>query len=157
MTDPEYGLLVSGSNIEIRDNKIHEIRGIDAMGITVYGTSTSAPISNLTIDGNIQSFTVTNNTVHDVNNIAIDFIGGETDINPVFVPRGGLVSGNRVYRSRANYGGGFGAGIYVDGAMDIIVENNIVSESDLGIERGAEKPGGDQWNNRSEQSDLQQR
>ena len=149
----------SGSHIEIRDNKIHEIRGIDAMGITVYGTSTSAPISDLTIDGNeifdsdpaesealtlngnIQSFTVTNNTVHDVNNIAIDFIGGEIDINPVFVPRDGLVSGNRVYRSRANYGGGFGAGIYVDGAMDIIIENNVVSESDLGIEIGAENPG----------------
>ena len=149
----------SGSHIEIRGNRIHEIRGIDAMGITVYGTSTSAPIADLVIDGNeifdsdpaqsealklngnIQGFTVMNNTVHDVNNIAMDFIGGEADINPIFVPRNGLVRGNRVYRARSNYGGGFGAGIYVDGARDIVIENNVVSESDLGIEIGAENPG----------------
>ncbi|KKK79349.1 hypothetical protein LCGC14_2834410, partial [marine sediment metagenome] len=34
-----------GSNVEIRNNKIHEMRGRQAMGITVYGTS-SAPYEN---------------------------------------------------------------------------------------------------------------
>src|SRR6185369_5336514 len=44
-------ILGSGSHIEIRDNEIHDIRGDDAMGITVYGTA-ATPIDNLIIDGN---------------------------------------------------------------------------------------------------------
>ena len=42
----------SGAHIELRDNKIYEIRGSDAMGITVYGASASKSISCLIIDGN---------------------------------------------------------------------------------------------------------
>lgn len=62
------------------------------MGITIYGAS-DTPISDLIIDGNeiynqtttsealtlngnVMGFQVTNNFVHDVNNIGIDFIGG---------------------------------------------------------------------------------
>lgn len=33
----------SGAHIEIRQNRIHDVRGVDAMGITVYGTSPTAP------------------------------------------------------------------------------------------------------------------
>ena len=44
-------VLGAGSHIEIRDNRIHDIRGHDAMGITVYGTA-ATPISDLVIDGN---------------------------------------------------------------------------------------------------------
>ena len=36
----------------------------------------------LTLNGNVDGFAVTNNVVRDVNNIGIDFIGGETDIQP---------------------------------------------------------------------------
>ena len=151
----------AGSHIEIRDCEIHEVRGADAMGITVYGTSTTASISDLVIDGNeihdcdpaqsealtlngnVELFEVTNNIVRDVNNIGIDFIGGETDINPLFVARNGVCRGNTVERARANYGGGYGAGIYVDGAQDIIIEGNRVTECDLGIEIGAENVGFD--------------
>lgn len=49
--------------------------------------------------------------------------------------------GNTVLRARSSYGGGFAAGIYVDGGRGIVVEHNLVSESDLGIEIGAENPG----------------
>ena len=45
-------ILGAGSHIEIRRNRIHDIRGTDAMGITVYGTSTTASISDLVIDEN---------------------------------------------------------------------------------------------------------
>lgn len=153
-------IIGSGSHIEIRDNEIHEIRGQHAMGITVYGTDVQA-ISDLVVDGNeihdcepaqsealtlngnITDFEVTNNVVRDVNSIGIDFIGGETDIqpDPTKVARNGLCSGNTVVRANANYGGGFGAGIYVDGGKDIVIENNIVTQSDLGIEIGAENSG----------------
>lgn len=153
-------ILGSGSHIEIRDNQIHEIRGSHAMGITVYGTD-AQPISDLIIDGNeihdcepaqsealtlngnVVDFEVTNNVVRDVNSIGIDFIGGETDIqpDPTKVARSGVCSGNTVIRARSNYGGGFGAGIYVDGGKDIVIENNVVTQSDLGIEIGAENAG----------------
>ncbi len=151
--------LGSGSNIEIRDNEIHDIRGQHAMGITVYGTG-ATPISNLIIDGNeihdcepfrsealtlngnVTDFQVTNNVVRDVNNIGIDFIGGESDIQPDSskVARNGVCRGNTVLRAREQ-GGGYAGGIYVDGGRDIVIENNTVSGCDLGIEIGAENSG----------------
>jgi cysteine-rich repeat protein len=153
-------VLGSGSHIEIRDNRIHDMRGKHAMGITVYGTE-AASISDLIIDGNeiydcepaqsealtlngnVEQFEVTNNLVRDVNNIGIDFIGGETGIqpDPTKVARNGVCRGNAVYRARSSYGGGYAAAIYVDGGKDIVIERNIVSESDLGIEIGAENAG----------------
>jgi len=153
-------ILGAGSHIEIRDNRIHDIRGASAMGITVYGTATTpiselvidgnqiydcepAPSEALTLNGNVSGFQVTNNVVRDVDNIGIDFIGGETDIqpDPDKVPRNGICRGNRVTRARSSYGGGFAAGIYVDGGRDIVIENNSVTASDVGIEIGAENAG----------------
>ncbi len=153
-------ILGSGTDIEIRANEIHEIRGQHAMGITVYATEPTA-ISDLVIDGNeihdcdpatseavalngnVDGFEVTNNTIRDVDNIGLVMIGGETDIQPssTLVARNGLVRGNTVIRARSSYGGGFAAGIYVDGGRDIVIENNVVTESDLGIEIGAENTG----------------
>jgi len=153
-------VLGSGTNIEIRNNRIHDMRGDHAMGITVYGTAATS-IANLIIDGNeiydcepaqsealtlngnVELFEVTNNIVRDVNNIGIDFIGGETELqpDPTKVARNGVCRGNQVYRARSSYGGGFAGGIYVDGGRDIIIERNIVSESDLGLEIGAENDG----------------
>lgn len=153
-------VLGSGTHVEIRDNRIHDIRGNDAMGITVYGTEPTS-ISNLIIDnnqvydseparseaitlnGNVELFEVTNNVVRDVNNIGIDFIGGETDIQPdtTKVARNGVCRGNRVSRARSIYEGGFAGGIYVDGGRDIVIERNVVTESDLGLEVGAENNG----------------
>ncbi len=156
------GIRVQGAcaGVELRGCRVHEIRGKDAMGITVYGSS-ETPITGLVIDGcevfncdpakseavtingNVSGFQVTNNFVHDVNNIGIDFIGGEQWLakNPANVARQGLCKGNRVVRCRSSYEGGYAAGIYVDGGRDIIIEDNLVSECDLGIEIGAENKG----------------
>lgn len=151
----------SGTQIEIRNNTIHEIRGKNAMGITVYGTSPDVALSKIVIDGNtihhcdpaksealtlngnIDGFEVTNNHVYDVNNIGIDFIGGETSIvdDASKVTRNGICARNRVFRARSIYGGGYAAGIYVDGARNILIEENVVSGCDLGIEIGAENKG----------------
>ncbi|MBZ0113182.1 MAG: right-handed parallel beta-helix repeat-containing protein [Thermoanaerobaculia bacterium] len=150
----------AASGVEIRNNSIHEIRGENAMGITVYGTETApiedlviqgneifdcepAPSEALTLNGNVTDFEVSGNFVHDVDNIGIDFIGGETDIqpNPALVARNGVVRGNTVLRANSIYEGGYAGGIYVDGGRDILIENNRVGESDLGIEIGAENAG----------------
>lgn len=146
-----------GGGIEIRDNKIHGIEGKDAMGITIYAHKRRpldgliidgneifdcepAKSEALTLNGNITNFSVTNNIVRDVNNIGIDFIGGE-ESEAGGVPRSGVCRGNQVYRANSNYGGGYAAGIYVDGARDIVIEGNTVSGCDLGIEIGSENKG----------------
>jgi len=152
-------ILGAGTHLEIRNNRIHDVRGNDAMGITVYGTA-PAPIDTLTIDGNeiydcqpyrsealtlngnVSNFAVTNNLVRDVDNIGIDCIGGETDIqpDPAKVARNGVVRGNTVLRANER-GGGYAGGIYVDGGRDLTVENNLVVGADIGIEIGAENAG----------------
>lgn len=153
-------LTEANSFIEIRNNKIQKITGVSAMGITVYGTEPTRGISNLVIDGNevfrvqaapseaivlngnVHDFHVTNNYVHHVNNIGIDFIGGEgrspdpaTDF-----PRNGLVAGNRVTRASFRRGARDAAGIYVDGAENLVVERNTVWRNDVGIEVNALQP-----------------
>lgn len=157
------GIRIEGAcaKIEIIGCRIHEIRGKDAMGITVYGTNSVGPISGLliegceifncdpaesealTLNGNVDGFRILNNVVRDVNNIGICMIGGEDWINSdrTRVARNGLCKGNKVARIRASYGDGYAAGIYVDGGSDIIVEDNEVTECNLGIEVGAENKG----------------
>jgi hypothetical protein len=156
------GIRLSEANsfIEIRNNRITKITGRSAMGITVYGTNPAAGISNLVIDGNevfkcqpfpseavvlngnVHDFTVTNNYVHHVNNIAMDFIGGEgRSPNPATdFARNGVVSGNRITRASARGGGRDVAGIYVDGAENIVVERNLLWRNDVGIEVNAIQP-----------------
>jgi cysteine-rich repeat protein len=150
-------ILGAGSHLEIRDNRIHDMRGQNAMGITVYATEASAisdliiagneiydcePATSeaLTLNGNVDGFVISDNWVHDVDNIGIDCIGGESDIQPddSKVCRNGVIRGNRVERARSSYGGGFAAGIYVDGGRDLVIENNVVTACDVGMEIGAE-------------------
>jgi hypothetical protein len=151
-------VLGHGKQIQILDNVIHDIRGVSAMGITVYGTSRKpiaglvidgnqvfncepAPSEALTLNGNVVGFQISNNVVHDVNNIGIDMIGGETDINASQVARQGVVVRNMVYDARSIYGGGFAAGIYVNGGKNILIADNISTQNDMGLEVGAENPG----------------
>jgi len=144
----------SADHISIINNKIYGIRGANAMGITIYGKGTR-PVSNLlirgneifncdpapseavTLNGNVKDFQILDNTIHDVNNIGIDMIGGEHWLSNEAV-RNGVCSGNTVYRARSSYEDGYAAGIYVDGGRNIIIERNRVFACDLGLEVGAE-------------------
>ncbi len=143
-------------------NVIHDVDGPEAMGITIYGTS-ATPVSKLTIsrnqiyncqlgmsealtlNGNINGFQIANNLVHDVSNIGIDCIGGDTSINigwsGVGIARNGTVSGNTVYNAHSSYGGGYAGGIYVDGGRAIVLTDNITHNNDIGLEVGAENAG----------------
>jgi Right handed beta helix region len=173
----------SGSHLQITNNHIHNIAttakgcGANAFGMTVNGTQAPDSINYLTIsgneidhtttgcsetlsvNGNVENFKITNNLVHDVNNIGIDAIGYER-----VAPKGsmcgselcdrarhGEISGNTVYNITSNhnpaYGPGsnnqsFGAdGIYVDGGTQITIERNLVHNTDIGIEMASENPG----------------
>jgi len=161
----------SGDHIEIRNNHIHNIvttvqtSSGDAFGLAVYGTATT-PISNLIIDGNevdhltlgyseslsvngnVQNWQVTNNKVHDNNNIGIVAIGfeGTAPSASLDQARNGWIAGNTVYNiSSANnpaYNGQSSAdGIYVDGGTHITIEWNNVRAADLGIELASEHYG----------------
>jgi hypothetical protein len=168
------GIFITGSSsyIQILNNSIHDIgtnyQGEDgnAFGIAVYGTKAPNSINNiiidsnqlynlklgssesLSLDGNVEMFQVTNNVIHNNNNIGIDVIGFEgVAPDPAYdQARNGIVAGNKVYNitSFANpaYGGDRSAdGIYVDGGLNVIIERNIVYSTDIGVELASEHAG----------------
>ena len=159
----------SGSGVQLLNNLVHNIttkseKNGNAFGIAVYGTS-STPITNitisgnqvyslktgnsesLTVDGNVTYFTISNNVVHDNDNIGIDAIGFE-GVGPSGSDQAkyGVVSGNTVYNitSYGNpaYGNQYAAdGLYCDGCAYTIFERNTVHDSDLNIEVASEHNG----------------
>jgi len=179
-------ILGNGNGVAIRNCKVHDIwqscttalPGDDnfgnGFGIAVYGDNATS-INNLILDGNeiynlrtgssesvalngnVTNFAVTNNIVHDGNNIGIDFIGFEgTNSTPnLDQARNGVCSGNTVYNidSKLNpaYGGNFttggddstrsAPGIYVDGGRDIVIERNRVYTCNFALSLGSEALG----------------
>lgn len=160
----------NGAFIEIRNNKVHDVenscRRCGAHGIAVYGRDPNASIHDLIIDGNevyngkfgwsesmvlngnVEFFTVSNNIVHDNDNIGIDFIGfeGENPDPALDRARDGTVVGNLVYNINSYGNPAYGnersaGGIYVDGGTRIVVERNIVHHSNLGVELASEHSG----------------
>nr|WP_275983691.1 right-handed parallel beta-helix repeat-containing protein [Paenibacillus hamazuiensis] len=172
----------SGSNIQLLGNKVHDIKntatpsgsdllGRDAHGIAVYGTKAPDPIRNITIDGNelynlvlgsseslvlngnVDTFSVTNNLIHDNDNIGIDIIGfeGKSPDPSYDQARNGLVKGNKVYNITSNNNPSYGKtlpnnsnaadGIYVDGGKDTVIEQNYSYNNDIGIEIASEHAG----------------
>lgn len=164
---------VSLTNIEILNNWVHDIGPgvVDEASCYYNGHGLIAQaegelISNLLIDanelselyvghseclvlnGNIEAFRVTNNYIHDVNNIGIDIIGYEK--NNRETTKNGLVADNVVldasnywpYCSRGNCaypaGDESSDGIYVDGGAEMIIEYNVVGRADHGIELQSE-------------------
>ncbi|GAC1445488.1 MAG: hypothetical protein NVSMB52_06710 [Chloroflexota bacterium] len=173
----------SGSNIQLLNNRITNISNTgssnqcggstpNAFGIAVYGTLSQSPVSLLTVsgnqldhlktgcseslvvNGNVQYWSITNNSVHDNNNIGIDAIGYEGSA-PVGTfcgadlcdrARDGLISGNTIYNISSfynpSYAGSCSAdGIYVDGGTRIVIERNRIYQTDIGIEVASENPG----------------
>lgn len=165
------GIWISGAsnNIQIQSNHIHNIANTarsgnaNALGLGVYGTNPTSAISNLIIDGNtldhltlgsseslaldgnVQNWSITNNVIHDNNNIGIDAIGfeGVSSSTATDQARYGTISGNTVYNITAYgnpaYGNTFGAdAIYCDGCTQVTIERNVVHNSDFGVEVASE-------------------
>lgn len=165
--------------IEIRNCKVHHIKTTysrrnqnrNAHAISIYGTikDESRSIDGLildgnevydcvlgqseavTLNGNVTNFKVTNNKVHDNDNIGICFIGYEGTANNYNDgvasatqdrARHGECIGNNVWNissgSNSTYTDKCADGIYVDGGLDILIERNIVDNCDIGIEAASE-------------------
>jgi hypothetical protein len=156
----------SGSGIQILDNLVHNITTTseangNAFGISVYGTS-KTPITQLVIsgnevydlrtgqsesvnvDGNVTHFRITNNLVHDNDNIGIDAIGYE-GVGPVGYDEAmyGEISGNTIYNISGITNPGEGDeydadGLYCDGCAYVTIERNVILQADYGIETTSE-------------------
>ncbi|MFP7493099.1 DUF1565 domain-containing protein [Terribacillus saccharophilus] len=169
---PDYavmGVLVTGSSshINLIQNHVHHIGNTadegNAHGIAVYGTGKMEQIrvmdniveeltlglsEAVVLNGNIDGFAVTGNTVRHNNNIGIDLIGYEgtaEDPDADYV-RNGTVQGNVVHDNSSYgnpaYGEDYSAGgIYVDGAKNIKIKGNTIFKNDLGIEATSEHKG----------------
>ena len=158
------GITVQGCKIS---NIANTAIGGNAFGIIVYGTSAVRAAGGISIvgneifnlrtglsesvvlNGNVDGFEVRNNRIHDNNNIGIDFIGYEgTCPNPALDrARNGVCSGNIIRNistgSNPSYRGDLSAGgIYCDGSDNILIEGNIVTACDIGIELASEARGG---------------
>ena len=159
----------SGTGVQLLNNVVHNItttseKNGNAFGIAVYGTS-STPITQLTIsgnqvyslktgesesmnvDGNVTYFTISNNIVHDNDNIGIDAIGFE-GVGPTGYDQAkyGEVSGNTVYNisgiNNPGEGNSYDAdGLYCDGCAYVIFERNTVYACDLNMEAASEHKG----------------
>jgi hypothetical protein len=175
--DTPIGVYVfgSGSNVQIFNNHIHDIVttaptnpkacSSNAFGLTVDGSKAPDSIfglaimgnevdhlktgcsESLSVDGNVDQFSITNNLVHDDDNIGIDAIGFEgVSPKPRYdQARHGEIRGNTIYNitsyGNPDYGKQYAAdGIYVDGGTQIIIEQNLVHNVDLGIEVASEHP-----------------
>ncbi len=145
----------SGANgIAVYGNTTGGLRDIRLIGNEVYNNILGASES-LTINGNVDGFVVERNNVHDNNNIGFDFIGGEGDICPACsnaqnrarngIVRSNVSRNNSIIHFGANpwYAGddGNAGGFYVDGGHHILIEQNISTGNDLGIEIASENPG----------------
>ncbi len=176
--DTPIGIYVEGAShhIEILNNKIHHIISTGssggAHGIGIFGINSSTAIHTLTIDnneifnctlrwseamvlnGNVRNFIVSNNSVHDVDNIAYDFIGfegecascGTSNYNNLDQARDGEVYSNIAYNIDTKDNPVYNnvrsaAGFYVDGGIDIVFDGNISHHNNLGFELASEKSG----------------
>jgi len=167
----------SGTGIQILNNQVHNITTTseangNAFGMAIYGTS-KTPITqlvisgnevydlrtgeseSLTVNGNVTHFHITNNLVHDNDNIGIDAIGYE-GVGPVGYDEAmyGEISGNTVYNISGitNPGEGYeydADGLYCDGCAYVTVERNVIIQVDYGIETTSEnqvcQPNGTEW------------
>ena len=178
--DEIYGIVVEGKNIRdilIHHNKIH---GFDsdnnAHGIAVYGTGENDEMGvrgviiegnqvysmrtgsseSIVVNGNVRRWEIKKNRVYNVNNIAIDAIGGEGTSKKrkgsggrIFpgefdATRYGFIEdnlvenmstlGNPAYDNKESWA----AAIYIDGGHHISVTNNVVKNAPWGYEIGAE-------------------
>ncbi|WDW10713.1 DUF1565 domain-containing protein [Priestia aryabhattai] len=159
-----------GKGLRIINNHIFDIKTAhkkgNAHGIAFYGSEAPLSLNNieisgnllenltlgfseaLTLNGNVKKFVVRANTIRNVNNIGIDIIGFEKIApNQKFdQAREGVISENSIYNvssySNQAYRHEYSAGgIYVDGGKDVVIEHNISSHNDLGIEIASEHQG----------------
>ncbi len=161
----------TASNVTLRHLLVHDIRhngtavnGTDAHAIAFYARSGTSPMTGIVVEdsevrncvlgsseavvvnGNVDGFRFSGNTVHDCNNIGLLAVGWEGTAPSNDQARNGTIADNLVYNITSFGNPAYGAdrsadGIYCDGCRDVVIERNVVHHVDLGIEVGNEHGG----------------
>lgn len=163
----------AGSYLQLLNNHIHDIWvtasgcNANALGVAFYGTQAPASLNHITfsgneldhlktgcseslsLDGNVDTFTISNNLIHDNNNIGISVIGFEgVSPDPTYdQARNGTVTQNRVYNISSTGNPSYSKscwcsdGVYIDGGTNVLVERNLIHHVDIGIEAASEHSG----------------
>ncbi len=119
------------TNIVVKNNYIHHVIPGWTEGIQ--------------INGNVDGFEISNNTITEVQNIGIVAAGhydwvldiqGATVTAALNYARNGVIKNNKVRSCRSPIAAA--AGIYCDGSQNVIVENNIATDGQVGFSIGNE-------------------
>lgn len=159
-----FGILARGkeSHLVIANNNIHNINAKSAEngqanGIKIFGLDSTTPCSHiliqnnhihdcvcgwseaLTVTANSEYVDVINNTIHDTGNIGIDIAGNFGDCSNAELDhaRNVFVSKNTVYN--CNSVNASCAGLYCDGASNVIFHANKSYNNQVGLELGSEE------------------
>ena len=148
-----HGIICSNDNFSSDETAIKNttITKCELYGL-VLGNSEA-----LVMNGNVTGFNISDNIVHDCDNIGIDIIGYEKSneddgYSEYDRARNGVVKNNIVYnissgsnltyrKSTSKNPGKCAGGIYVDGGHTVIIEGNYVENCDIGIELASEHGG----------------
>lgn len=95
----------------------------------------------ISLDGNIDGFIIKDNKIHHNTNIGILAAGNykQCSIPSLDHARNGVIEKNEVYFNVSDYA--TSAGIYMDGAQNVIIQNNRCYRNGYGIEVGCEEDG----------------
>lgn len=164
-------IIINSSNISLLNNDFSNIdysstavgqtpsESQNSQPIIVFGRDPMNPVTNLkinnniihdcetgwseclSINGNIDGFEVENNHIYNNTNIPIVAIGheGECDDPALDQARNGAIRNNIIHDNPSAYASA--GGIYIDGAKNVLIENNISYNNDYGIEIGCENNG----------------
>lgn len=156
------------SSIQIRNNHIYDLKGpgspseyANIPAVRVVGTSSdrNGGLTDVIIDhnlihdidannseavqikGNVNDWQITNNEIYHIDNILIEMLGWDLSLTVEvgIPPRNGLVSGNFLHDS-VSFGGA--AGIYNNGATNVVIENNKIANCYQGISINSENAAG---------------
>jgi hypothetical protein len=172
-------IFVEGKNIHnifINNNKIHDFDSDqDAHGIAIYGSGKTekqairniiiegndvfdmrtGSSESIVVNGNVMFWEIKNNIINNINNIAIDAVGGE-GTSPTRTKEGcilpgiedaaryGFIENNMVTRMSTKGNPAYdnaetwAAAIYIDGAHNVKITNNIVKNAPWAYMLGAE-------------------
>ncbi|MGM5468962.1 choice-of-anchor Q domain-containing protein [Flavobacteriaceae bacterium LMO-SS05] len=123
--------LVPITNLVIKNNYIHHV---------IPGWTEA-----IQVNGNVDGFEISNNTIKEVQNIGIVAAGhydwvlnieGATVTAALNYARNGIIKNNKVSSCRSPIAAA--AGIYCDGSQNVIIENNIASDGQVGFSIGNE-------------------
>lgn len=159
ITGKSHDILINDCQISHIQTKNPNAKQANAHALAVYGDQ-EVPIYHLDItncdlfqnslglsealvlNGNVKKFTIAKNKIRDNDNIGIDMIGFEGTAPKNDFVREGICEQNELWNNSTtrnpSYQEASSASIYVDGGRDIVIQQNTIWQSDIGIEAASE-------------------